>query len=613
MRRPEHPAAARLGAAAALAALIALTAALAGGGSASGADARTSPTGKASGGDSPNFVFVLTDDQDLESMRVMPKVRKLIARKGTTLTNFYATNPVCCPSRSTLLTGQYAHNTGVLRNAPPNGGYAVFSDDETLPVWLQRFGYYTAHIGKYVNGYGATDAEEIPPGWSEWYGSVDPGTYRMYGYTLNENGELVTYGDYDTPDPANYQTDVYADKAVDFIQRRAPQAQPFYLSIAPLAPHVEVFHRDDGNDDAETPQYPNPRPAPRHLHRFGGENLPKPPSFNEADVSDKPLGVRDRPLMSGAASGQTRNRYRSRLGSLLAVDDMVKRIVNTLRRAGELNDTVIVFMSDNGFLLGEHRIPAGKQYPYEESINVPFEIRGPGIPKDAVRDQPAANIDFAPTILDLAGIESRAELDGRSILPLIKDRDLYPGRAIGLENWCQTDEKTCYDPYSPTVPRYRGVRTDRYAYMRYPNGEQELYDLKKDPYEMQSRHNRPSYRPERAALSRLLDRLELCEGQGCRTAPRLELRLSYRLGRRGGGKQCVKSGVRARIDGADAGQAVSARFIVPGRDDRDRGRPLRARVKLKQLKRGRPTPIAAQVSVLDGRIETVSGRVPPAC
>lgn len=607
MPRLEQAAATRLAAALTLALLI-VAAAASGGAPASGAD-----TAAKGGNGSPNFVIVLTDDQDLESMRVMPKVRKLIARKGTTLTNYYASNPVCCPSRATGLTGLYAHNTGVFRNAPPNGGYAVFDDDETLPVWLQRFGYATAHIGKYVNGYGATDPEEIPPGWTEWYGSVDPGTYRMYGYTLNENGNLVTYGDYDTPDPANYQTDVYAAKAVDFIQRRAPQAQPFYLSIAPLAPHVEVFRRDDGNDDAETPQYPNPRPAPRYINRFQHENLPKGPAFNEADVADKPIGIRERPLMSGAASGQARNRYRSRLGSLLAVDDMVKRIVTTLHRAGELNDTVIVYMSDNGFLLGEHRIQTGKQYPYEESINVPFEIRGPGIPKDAVRKQPAANIDLAPTILDLAGVESRAPVDGRSLMPLIKDRQFYPGRAIVLENWCQTDERSCYDPYSPTTPRYRGVRTDRYAYMRYPNGEQELYDLEKDPYELTSLHNRPGYAPERAALSRLLDRLQLCRGKGCRAAPRLGLKLRYRSGRRGGGRECVRSGVKIAIAGPDAGAAVATKFIVPGPNRNDHRRPFRHRVKPKHLKHGRANQIAAQVTVLDGRIETVSERVPPAC
>lgn len=607
MPRVEHESAARIAVAFAIAILLVAVAYAGGGAATSGAAA-----GK-DGEKAPNFVVVLTDDQDLESMRVMPKVRKLITREGVSFTNYYATNPVCCPSRSTGLTGRYSHNTGVFRNAPPNGGFAVFDDDETLPVWLQRAGYATAHIGKYVNGYGSEDPTEIPPGWGEWYGSVDPGTYRMYGYTLNENGNLVTYGDYDTPDPANYQTDVYSDKAVDYIRRHAPGSQPFYLSIATLAPHVEVFRRDDGDDDAETPQYPNPRPAPRDVGALNRYNLPKPPSFNEADISDKPLGVRDRPLMSGATSGQSRNRYRSRLASLLAVDDMVKRIVATLRKSGELDDTVIVFMSDNGFLLGEHRIPTGKQYPYEESINVPFEITGPGIPRNEVRKQPAGNIDLAPTILDLAGAEPGGEIDGRSMMPLIKDEDYYPGRAMVLENWCQIEEKSCYDPYNPTVPRYRGVRTDRYAYMRYPNGEQELYDLEKDPYELQSLHNRASYQPERAALSKLLDRLQLCEAGGCRAAPKLKLKLAYRLGRRGGGKRCVRSPVKVAIRGADAGDGVSARFLLPEGDATDKRRPLRLRVKPRELKRGRPTPIAAQVSVLDGRIETVSGRVPPAC
>ena len=156
--------------------------------------------------------------------------------------------------------------------------------------------------------------------------------------------------------------------------------------------------------------------------------------------------------MTGAATGQTRNRYRSRIGSLYAVDDMVKRLVTTLHKTGDLKDTVIIFMSDNGFLLGEHRIPNGKQYPYEESIRIPFEIRGPGIPKNEVRKQPGANIDIAPTILDLAGIPNAAPVDGRTLMPLIKDERYFPGRAMVLENWCQTDEKVCYDPASPTTP-----------------------------------------------------------------------------------------------------------------------------------------------------------------
>ncbi len=336
----------------------------------------------------------------------------------------------------------------------------------------------------------------------------------MYGYTLNENGNLVTYGDYDTPDPANYQTDVYTEKAVDFIQRRAPEDQPFYLSISTLAPHVEVFRRED-DDDAETPSYPNPRPAPRHFNRFDRENLPKGPSFNEADVSDKPLGVSDRPLMSGAASGQSRNRYRSRLGSLLAVDDMVERIVRTLRKSGELNNTVIVFASDNGFLLGEHRIPTGKQYPYEESINVPFEIRGPGIPKNEVRHQPAGNIDLAPTILELTGAKAGGPIDGRSIIPLIKEhRTSTQAARWSSRTGARSRRSSASTPTARRRPATAACGPTATPTCATPTASRSSTTSIVIPYELNSLQNRASYAPERAALGRLLDKMQFCAGQG---------------------------------------------------------------------------------------------------
>ncbi len=377
-------------------------------------------------GERPNVVVIMTDDQDLASMRVMPKVRKLVGRKGTNFANSFASNPVCCPSRSTFLSGRYSHNTGIYRNSPPHGGFASFDDSNTLPVWLQDSGYYTALIGKYMNGYGADDPTYIPPGWSEWYGATDPSTYRMYGYTLNENGTPITYGDYDTPDPALYQTDVYAEKAAEFIERRAPEAQPFFLEVTPLAPHVEVFNRpSDGDDDPPTPNFPNPRPAPRHIDAFATEKLNRTKAFNEANVSDKPAGIRSRAVMSSGTIAMTASRNRSRLESLLAVDDMVAKVVQSLRQTGELENTVIIFTSDNGFQLGEHRIPNGKQQPYEESIRVPLLIRGPEVPRGEVRDQLAANVDLAPTIAAFAGAEPGHPVDGESLIPTI-DR---PGAA----------------------------------------------------------------------------------------------------------------------------------------------------------------------------------------
>lgn len=220
----------------------------------------------------PNVVVIMVDDMNVSALRHLPNVRSLLATPGTTFDNSVVSYSLCCPSRSTFLTGQYAHNHGVLGNQPPDGGYEKLPAAETLPVWLRRAGYDTAHIGKFLNGYGRARPTEIPPGWAEWYGSVDPSTYRMWGYTLNENGVLRTYGAADVEDPALYQTDVYARKAVDYIRRKAPAGEPFFLSFAPLAPHGEGAA--NGSDLSQR----NPRPAPRHRGDLENVTLPKPPA-----------------------------------------------------------------------------------------------------------------------------------------------------------------------------------------------------------------------------------------------------------------------------------------------------------------------------------------------
>ncbi len=556
----------------------------------------------ASAAERPNVVVVMTDDQTVESMRVMPKVQKLIGDEGVTFANNFAANPICCPSRSTFLSGQYSHTTGVLRNSPPFGGFTAFDGSEALPVWLQNAGYFTAHIGKYLNGYGEADPTSIPPGWSDWQATVDPTTYRMYGYTLNENGTLVTYGDYDTPDPATYQTDVLARKAEELIDRRAGRGAPFFLSVAPLAPHVEVFKRESaGDDDPPTPTFPNPRPAPRDLGAFQRAKLPNNADFNEADISDKPEDIRARPLLTPRRISIARGRYRSRLASLLAVDDMVGRIVGALRRNDALDDTVIVFTSDNGFLLGEHRIQNGKQFPYETSIRVPLEIRGPGIPSGEVRRQLAANVDLAPTILDLAGVEAGSPRDGVSLLPLIEDDQLFGGRAIALENWCQVND-ACFDPLDPDKPRYRGVRTDRYAFMRYPNGEEELYDLRRDPFELRSLDRSRRHGDELGALRRLERRLESCAGTECAVAPPVKLRA-----------RCAGGAAKLLIAGRAARSAVSARFLIPGPDRTDERGRLTARLRGTRLHRAAREGVRANVTVLDGRIVSAEAGVPRAC
>jgi N-acetylglucosamine-6-sulfatase len=437
----------------------------------------------------PNVVVVMSDDQTVESLRVMTNVRTLLQAQGTTFSTNFASYPLCCPSRSTFLTGQYAHNHGVLSNMAPTGGFTKLDHTNTLPVWLQRAGYHTVHIGKYLNGYRRGVTPDLPPGWSEWYGSYDPSTYSFYGYTLNENGRPVTYG----TDPPSYQADVYTGKAVDAIRRLAPKTQPFFLSVAYLAPHAGGPREPDDPAGIGTPV-----PAPRHKDRFASEPLPMPPSFNEADVSDKPARIANRPLLRPARVAAVTENYRQRLESLLAVDEGVAAIVGALRASGELDRTLIVFTSDNGFFHGEHRVPSGKVLVYEPSVRVPLVLRGPGVPRGSVDSRLVANVDLAPTIVDAADARAGRKLDGRSLLVLLARRNEGRRRDILLE-----------------TPDYAAVRTPRYVWVEYTTGERELYDLQRDPDELDSRHADPAYAAIRSDLERRLAKLRRCAGSAC--------------------------------------------------------------------------------------------------
>jgi arylsulfatase A-like enzyme len=553
----------------------------------------------------PNIVVVMTDDQDFESVRVMRQVRTLLAHRGVTFKNSFANTPLCCPSRATFLTGQHARHHRVLTNLGPFGGYDRLDHSRTLPVWLRRAGYHTGHVGRYLNGYGEESPDSvIPPGWDEWYAALeDPdcclgGTLNMYGYTLNENGRLVTYGQINTANPANYQTDVYSRKAVDFIRRSAPERTPFFLSVATLAPHDENEAGVIAHD---------PRPAPRHAGAFLDEPLPRPPSFNEADVSDKPEEIQALKPLGRKEIAEIEARYRDRLASLLAVDEMVEDIVAALRERGELDDTVIVFTSDNGFFHGQHRIQAGKLRLYEESIRVPLIIRGPGVPENKRRRQIVSNIDLAPTILDYANANADRRLDGRSLVPLMRDKLLEPGRGLLAEARDESAETRAF------ISGYAAVRTGRYIYGEHSTGERELYDLLVDPFELQNRHGHQAYGSVEARLNVLLERLERCAGKSCAVRPALKMRLRYQRARRPGGGRCLASGVRAKVVGADRGFSLSARFFVNGRKAGvDRSRPLRRKVGRKRLPRRR-FRLRSIVSLLEGRDVTLTRRLPPRC
>ncbi len=439
----------------------------------------------------PNIVVIMTDDQELASMRVMPKTRNLIGAAGTTFKNSYATFPLCCPSRATFLTGQYSHNHGVLGNEPPTGGYTKLNHANTLPLWLQEAGYYTAHVGKYLNGYGTlTAATLVPPGWHDWQGLVllpDEPTY--FDYRLNDNGVIIRFG----ATAADYQTDVLTGRAVTTIDEAAPLRRPFFLHIAPTAPHAE--NRDG--------VWPNPRPAPRHLGAFDNEPLPRPPSFNELNVSDKPAEIRNLPRLSDTAIRKITLRYRSMLASLLSVDDLVQRVVNKLAAVGELDNTVIMFTSDNGWFFGEHRLPKDKVKVYEEASRMPLMIRGPGFPAGTTANQFVGNIDLAPTIVALAGATARRVTDGRSLLPLAQNPSLATSRDLLIETLT-----------------YQAVRNDGFVYVEHNTGERELYDMRVgtsnyDPFQLVSRHANSTYTQIRAQLRTKLNTLRTCSGASC--------------------------------------------------------------------------------------------------
>jgi N-acetylglucosamine-6-sulfatase len=456
-----------------------------------GAESRPGTVGQAAAASRPNVVVIESDDQTSESMRVMPNVNSLIGGHGVTFANSFVNFSLCCPSRSTFLTGQYVHNHKVWSNKSPNGGFDRFEAlhaNNNLAVWLKQAGYFTGMIGKYLNNY--ANHPPIPPGWSEWHAGA-PYEQRVYDYTLNNNGSLVQYGH----DPSDFKDDVLTTKAVDFVNRRATKPNPFFLWLTYTSPHVGGPPNPNPPQDCRNAA----KPAPRDAHAFDTEPLPKPPNFNEADVADKPQAIRKLPVLSSTQIADIQRRYRCELESLLSVDLGVKKVVNALQNKGVLNNTIVVYTSDNGYFHGEHRIPGDKQRVYEESIRVPLEMRGPGIPQGVTVNPLVVNADLAPTIVDAANATPKLTMDGRSLLPVVATPGIDKNRELLIEE-----------------PTLKAIRTERYMYVEYNTGERELYDLSNDPYELHSRHNAPAYSSVKTQLATRLHKLKNCAGSTCR-------------------------------------------------------------------------------------------------
>jgi arylsulfatase A-like enzyme len=448
----------------------------------------------------PNIVFITTDDMRVGDLWAMPNVRQLLTQQGTTFTNSYASFPLCCPARASWVTGQYGHNHGVMGNQSPDfpeGGYAALDASSTIATWLKNAGYQTAFVGKYLNYYGMVKPVTVPPGWQEWHASVGGGNYFFTRLRETNGTSTLATHTYD----GTYQVDLYDKLATDIIKRRVPSDVPLFLWVSQYAPHGGT------PTEADDPPILTPAVPPRYRNYFAGESLRTDPSYNEADVSDKPSFIRSRNRLTTAMQAMLKESYQQRLESLKAVDDSVGHIVSTLAATGELDNTVVAFSSDNGYMMGEHRLHAGKSVAYEPSSRVPLIMRGPGFPAGRSRAAWVANVDVAPTFADLANTTPGLKVDGRSLLPLAVDPAGWAHRTLVFEAGPKSIGGT---------DRYHGIRDGSYKYVEHSTGEVEMYNLATDPYELVNLIGDPSYNSKQAALHERLQRMEYCAGLLCR-------------------------------------------------------------------------------------------------
>jgi len=455
----------------------------------------------------PNIVLIMTDDQAAHTLTPssMPTVFKTLMAQGTSFSDYIVTTPLCCPSRATQLTGQYGHNNGVLVN-----DYANLEDPRNvLPAWLQNGGYTTAHLGKFLNGYerAVKRPAKVAPGWDRWFTQLEK--RRYYNWTASLDGKVRRFGFEDE----DHLTDVTTEYAVQWTKELVREDAPFYMQLDYYPPHG-AKGRDEGCAGG-------PVPAPRDESVFAAEPLRVPDSFNEADVSDKPSFVRSRPLLDADAVERVTRRYRCTLASLRGVDRGIRKVYRQIGRAGELDNTVFIFSSDNGYLYGEHRVPSGKLLPYDEVIRMPLVILVPpalrgNAPQVPVSDAEAANVDLAPTILELAGglPPCTAEglcrtMDGRSLMPLINGGIFPPDRAFLIEL------ADC---------SFRGVREAKDVYIEYGTGqltvtgecqpsEVEHYDLANDPAQLDNLY--PAERRSDAGATQLRLQQKMADLRDC--------------------------------------------------------------------------------------------------
>ena len=424
----------------------------------------------------PNVLLIVTDDQPATTVRHMPKLQELVGERGVTFGRAYLTDPLCCPSRATILTGKYTHNHDITNNHHRKGGARKFREEglhrDTIGTRLEEAGYATGYFGKWMNGY---EGRHVPPGWDRWF-AFSGDLNRPDSYDVNSDGQPRTF-----PRQQN-ETDLLRDEAADFVEGH--RGEPWMAVVATHAPHGPYW------------------PPERHEDRFDGVKLPRTPAFDEDDVSTKPEAYR-RPPLSGQEKRKLRRAYEGKLEALQGVDDLVGGLVGVLRETGQLENTYVVYLTDNGYLLGEHRHEA-KGKPYEGSIRTPLLVRGPGVPAGERRGQLVANVDLAPTVAGWAGARPPENPDGRSLAPLLSASPPNSWReALLIEHFVGSD--------------WVGLRTPTHTYVEHEGGDRELYDMERDPHQVDNLYGRADDALLDALRKRLKD-LKDCTGAQCREA-----------------------------------------------------------------------------------------------
>jgi N-acetylglucosamine-6-sulfatase len=465
----------------------------------------------------PNIIFILADDMRKDDLTdtYMPKTTHELVEKGMSFENAFVSNPICCPSRTTIMRGQYAHNSKVwftknVFDPDPNvrdGGWTGYKgnlyENDNVATHLQAEGYRTGLFGKYLNGYSGTTK---PLGWDDWF-AFHQLTY--YNYDVNDNAKIVHYGS----GSSAYSTDVLNTQVKEFIDASVAQGKPFFAYVAPKAPHSPAT------------------PAPRHVNTFNGVKAPRLPSFNEVDVTDKPPWIKSLPKLTSNNIANIDKRHENRIESLQALDDLVADVVLKLgEKPDVLSNTYIFFTSDNGFHHGEHRVPSGKGRPYEESVRMPLVIRGPVVvppapPARLSTDKLVLNTDYFPTFMELAEAQQMPTyVDGRSLLPVLKGSATTWRRSILIEG-----RKYSADEEIPVDINYNAIRTSTDKYIEYEGGFRELYNLSPpgtpgaDPYEMTNTYySADSTVAPRPELKAKLDALKVCQPKDDPATPEVE-------------------------------------------------------------------------------------------